>query len=115
MNATPRVVDNDSDEITVTLDGKEIRGWSYECDIERCWKMRMAREFCEGWFQGGDRREKALTIALNALEGLSYIHDGNPSDAMADMPPLDYARHMLFEARQMAKAAHREAREAMGE
>lgn len=47
---TPRVVDNDRDEITVTLDGKEIRGWSYETEIERRVKMRMAREFCEGWY-----------------------------------------------------------------
>ena len=46
---TPRVVDNDRDEITVTLDGREIRGWSYESDAERRWKMRAAREFCEGW------------------------------------------------------------------
>jgi hypothetical protein len=46
---TPRVVDNDRDEITVTLDGKEIRGWSYETEAERRVKMRAAREFCEGW------------------------------------------------------------------
>ena len=47
----------------------------------------------------------ALEVATNALEGLSYIHDGNPSDAMADTPPLEYARHMLYEARQIAKEA----------
>ncbi len=48
----PRVVDNDRDEITVTLDGKEIRGWSYETETERRVKMLAAREFCEGWRAG---------------------------------------------------------------
>ena len=41
----------------------------------------------------------------NALEALSQIHDGNPSDAYADVPELDYARHMLWEARQIARKA----------
>lgn len=40
-----------------------------------------------------------------ALQALSLIHDRNPSDAMADMAPVDYARHILFEARQIARAA----------
>ena len=48
---TPRVTDNDRDEITVTLDGKEIRGWSYADEAERRVKMRAAREFVEGWLQ----------------------------------------------------------------
>ena len=45
----PRVADNDRDEITVTLAGSEIRGWSYESEPERRAKMLAAREFCEGW------------------------------------------------------------------
>ena len=40
-----------------------------------------------------------------ALEALSHIHDGNPSDAYAGVPELDYARHMLWEARQIARKA----------
>lgn len=51
QSAALRVVDNDRDEITVTLDGKEIRGWSYRDETERRVKMLAAREFCEGWFQ----------------------------------------------------------------
>ena len=47
----PRVVDNDRDEITVTLDGKEIRGWSYKDETERRRKIFGAHEFCEGWYQ----------------------------------------------------------------
>lgn len=62
-----------------------------------------------------ERLEEALKHALDELNGLSYIHDGNPSDAMSDMPPLDYARHMLFEARQVARAAAAEARAALTE
>lgn len=48
----PRVTDNDCDEITVTLDGKEIRGWSYSSDDERRTKMLCAREFVEGFCTG---------------------------------------------------------------
>lgn len=47
--AAPRVVDNDRDEITVNLDGRELRGWPYESEHERRAKMLAAREFCEGW------------------------------------------------------------------
>jgi hypothetical protein len=48
--------------------------------------------------------EAKLAKAENALFTLSRIHDGNPSDARADMLPLDYARHMLWEARSIARA-----------
>jgi hypothetical protein len=43
-----------------------------------------------------------------ALEALAHIHDGNPSDAMADTPPLEYARYMLWEVRKLARAALQE-------
>lgn len=47
----PRITDNDSGEITATVNGKEVRGWSYTDDAERRTKMQMAHEFAEGWFQ----------------------------------------------------------------
>lgn len=50
-----RVKDNDRDEISVTLDGKEIRAWSYSHQQEQFWKMQMAREFVEGWYQAETR------------------------------------------------------------
>ena len=56
---TPKVVDNDRDEITVTLDGKEIRGWSYADEAERRVKITAAREFCEGWHQADSSSEYA--------------------------------------------------------
>lgn len=46
----PRITDNDKDEISATLDGNEIRGWSYASEPERRQKMLMAREFVEGWY-----------------------------------------------------------------
>jgi hypothetical protein len=48
----PRVIDNDRDEITVLLDGKELRGWSYASDQERRTKMLCAREYVEGFCDG---------------------------------------------------------------
>lgn len=47
----PRIIDNDAGEIIATVDGKEIRGWSYKNDAEHRIKMLMAHEFAEGWFQ----------------------------------------------------------------
>lgn len=49
-----RVTDNDQGEITVSLDGKELRGWSYADDNERRIKMVFAREYVEGWCDGRD-------------------------------------------------------------
>jgi hypothetical protein len=49
MTMQPRVTDNDDGEITVTLDGNELRGWSYSSDDERRTKMVCAREYVEGW------------------------------------------------------------------
>lgn len=52
MSIQPTVIDNDKDEITVSLDGQELRGWSYENDDERRRKMLQAREYIEGWCDG---------------------------------------------------------------
>jgi len=67
-NATPRVVDNDRDEITVTLDGKEIRGWSYGDNPERRVKMLLAREFVEGWFQCAVHLAEPTEAMLEAVD-----------------------------------------------
>lgn len=72
--ATPRVCDNDRDEITVTLDGKEIRGWSYQDEAERRVKMRAAREFCEGWFQAS-KRDADLVEALRPFADIGIGTD----------------------------------------
>ena len=49
--ADPRITDNDTGEISATVNDKEVRGWSYKDDAERRMKMLMAQEFAEGWFQ----------------------------------------------------------------
>ena len=48
----PKVTDNDAGEITVSFDGREIRGWTYNNDVERRAKMLQAREYVEGWCAG---------------------------------------------------------------
>lgn len=48
----PRVSDDDKGGITVTFNGKELRGWSYASDDERRTKMLAAREYVEGWCDG---------------------------------------------------------------
>lgn len=51
----PRVTDNDAGEISVALNGDELRGWSYKDDAERRVKMLAAREYVEGWCDGHTR------------------------------------------------------------
>lgn len=48
----PTVIDNDQGEITVSLSGRELRGWSYSSNDERRQKMVQAREYIEGWCDG---------------------------------------------------------------
>lgn len=56
----PQIHETGEGEIRAFLNGKPIRGWCYSSEIERRWKMRMAREFCEGWFQATrEYREEA--------------------------------------------------------
>ena len=45
----PRVTDNGRGTVIVTLDGRQLRGWSYQNDDERVFKMRIAREYVDGW------------------------------------------------------------------
>lgn len=64
-----RVTDNDKDEITVTRDGQEIRGWSYKNDLERRAKMLCAREYVEGWYDGRIHRiDEQLKLLDSAKE-----------------------------------------------
>ena len=53
----PTVIDFDDGEISVRLNGEELRGWSYKDDNERRAKMLAAREYIEGWCDG---HEEAL-------------------------------------------------------
>jgi hypothetical protein len=61
----PRVTDNDKGEITVSLNGKEIRGWSYASDAERRTKMLCALEYVEGWRERQSRLKAQIDTRLN--------------------------------------------------
>ncbi len=88
MNDTPnfpRLIDNDEGEITVTINGYEIRGWSYADRDEHILKMRMAREFCEGWHIGFgsalDHAREVFAVAMGDEPGKIISGDAAPSAA----------------------------------
>jgi hypothetical protein len=58
----PSVTDNDHGEITVSLDGKEMRGWSYQSEAEQRIKMMQAREYVEGWCDGHTKGQTELFL-----------------------------------------------------
>jgi hypothetical protein len=64
--ASPKIVDNDRDEITAMLWGAPIRGWSYKDDAERRVKMLAAQEFAEGWYQARKELHRRIGFLLNA-------------------------------------------------
>ena len=61
----PRVTDNDQGEISVTIDGRELRGWSYSSNDERRQKMLQAREYVEGWCEGRAAIKTSMDTRLN--------------------------------------------------
>ena len=63
--ASPKISDNDHGEISATVFGKEIRGWSYKDDAERRIKMLAAQEFAEGWFQARKETKRRVDFLLN--------------------------------------------------
>lgn len=64
----PRVTDNDKGEITVSLNGRELRGWSYANDGERRVKMLLAREYVEGWCDGRSGAWDRLEYAYRCID-----------------------------------------------
>jgi hypothetical protein len=47
----PRVVDHGRGHVIVALDGRQVRGWSYQNDEERRLKTRLAQTFVDGWVE----------------------------------------------------------------
>lgn len=72
----PRVTDNDKDEITVSLNGKELRGWSYSTDDERRRKMLLAREYVEGYCDGQRQPGPVGGGAMNDSDTQASIERG---------------------------------------
>jgi len=88
---SPRVVDNDRDEITVTLDGREIRGWSYESEAERRTKMLAAREFCEGWHEALEHIASFTCAVMPASAALPPVHvDPRDLNRLKDDNPIPF-------------------------
>jgi hypothetical protein len=56
--ARPRVTDNERGAIIATLDGRQVRAWSYQNADERRKKMMYAREYVEGWIEGAIHNTK---------------------------------------------------------
>lgn len=66
-----RLIDNDNGEITVSLAGNEVRGWSYASEDERRVKMLLAREYIEGWCDGrDDNATEAVTATAKVRDDL---------------------------------------------
>ncbi len=64
----PRVTDNDKGEITVALEDRELRGWSYVDEAERRQKMLQAREYVEGWCDGKDAKRWTWSMMGDELD-----------------------------------------------
>lgn len=65
LQNNPRVVDNDRGVIVVNYNGRQIRGWSYQSDVERRTKMMYAREYVEGWCDGRDYNAQPISIVCD--------------------------------------------------
>lgn len=64
------LVDDEEGTISAMLEDEIIRQWSYDhlgIFDNHPWKMRMAREFVEGWFQHSKLAEQELNRFLDAL------------------------------------------------
>lgn len=88
---TPKIIDNDRDEITAKLDGKEIRGWSYKDREEYRFKMRLAREFVEGWYQcqkAAPARDELCEELADALKPFAEFARGRLFNALPDDMPM---------------------------
>lgn len=77
LETAMRVIDNDLGEITVTRDGREIRGWSYTNDDEHRNKMLAAREYVEGY----EDAYRALGLLAHMHRSGSWV--GLPVDTCA--------------------------------
>ena len=51
------IIDNDKDEVHVTINGNVVRSWSYADDTERRIKMRLALEYIAGWRDAEEDRQ----------------------------------------------------------
>ena len=92
---SPKITDNDDGEISATLFGNEIRGWSYKDDAERRIKMLAAHEFAEGWFQARKEFKRRVDFLLN--EHLCCMKEGYDDSITGFNEAWDVVRKILSE------------------
>lgn len=88
---SPKIIDNDRDEIRAEYEGESVRSWSYKTEGERREKMGKAQEFAEGWFVALARAkaEGRFTRRQKAPEGLCTTCDNERRVKSDFHPPHD--------------------------
>lgn len=118
----PRVIDNDQGEITVEMEGKELRGWSYADDNERRTKMLCAREYVEGWHDGrppeteqsGDlpippvTMAQTMSILANTVHSVILANFIKPEDEESDKVIMTYICLAVFLHQLCCDAKHKD-------
>jgi hypothetical protein len=103
----PRVTDDDGDQITVSLDGRELRRWIYASEGERRQKIVQAREYVEGWCDG--RTTLAIFDILNpvalAVENLACHQEQCDQDGVMVKVSRQALDEVLEAINQLAIAA----------
>lgn len=77
-----RVTDNDQGEISVTIDGCELRGWSYSNEDQQRMKMLCAREFVEGWYVGYSAGMDRVAVMIDR-----FFHVAEEKNTSPDSTP----------------------------
>jgi hypothetical protein len=105
----PSVTDNDDGEITVSLDGRELRGWSYKDDAERRTKMLCAREYVEGWCDGRDAiRDDVMWVRLGAARLAGEVASANAWRLAAEADGWTFRQTYSHEPVEQAFSAERD-------
>ena len=50
----PKIIDDDKDTISAVYNDQQVRSWEYHSEDERRMKMRMAREWQEGFYHAAE-------------------------------------------------------------
>lgn len=69
----PKIIDDDRDTISAVYNDKQVRSWEYHSEDERRMKMRMAREWQEGF--------------LHAMQIVSERSRQRAREMNAELPP----------------------------
>ena len=76
--ALPRVIDHGRGHVLAMLNGRSIRGWSYQNADERRLKMRLAREYVAGWADSLTHADAAALESRRAFLSPGSVVDDKP-------------------------------------